>query len=257
MEVEGHLFDLTGRGVLVTGGGTGLGRHFARVMAKAGARVVLCARRVEKIQQCAEEINNSGGIAEYYQMDVTKVDSVKEAIAAGGRAGVISVVVNNAGVHSEPMLLDMTEEEWDGILATNLKGSWLVAKEAVAQMAEAGVGGSIINIASILGLAAQKGTGPYSASKAALLHLTRNMALEWAKYGVRVNSIAPGYFSTDLADDFIATELGKAMLKRIPQRRLGRHEDLSGPILLLASDASAYMTGTTVTVDGGHSMPVA
>ena len=256
MKGDDYLFDLTGKGALVTGGGTGLGRHFARELARAGARVVLCARRVDKVQQCAEEINGSGGIAEYYQMDVTDVDSVKKAIVAGSRAGVISIVVNNAGLHSVPMLLDMTEDEWDEVVATNLKGSWLVAKEAVALMAEAEVGGSIINIASILGLAAQKGTGPYSASKAAVLHLTRNMALEWAKYGVRVNSITPGYFPTDFSDSFLASELGKAMLKRIPQRRFGREEDLSGPILLLASEASAYMTGTTITVDGGHSMPV-
>lgn len=250
------LFDLTGKTALVTGGGTGLGRHFATELARAGARVVLCARRVEKIQACAEEINSGGGIAEYYPMDVTDVESVKAALKEASRSGVVSIVVNNAGINSETMMLDTTEEEWDGVMATNLKGAWLVAREAVALMSEAGSGGSIINIASILGMAAQKGTGPYSASKAALLHLTRNMALEWAKYGVRANAIAPGYFTSDMADSFLASDLGAAMLKRIPQRRLGDHKDLSGPILLLASDASAYMTGTVITVDGGHSMPM-
>jgi len=144
------------------------------------------------------------------------------------------------------------------VLATNLKGAWLVAREAVKRLAQqpAAGGGAIINIASILGTTAQKGTGPYAASKAALLQLTRNMALEWARHQVRVNAIAPGYYSSDLADDFLASDAGRAMLRRIPQRRLGELPDLTGAILLLASDASRYMTGSVVTVDGGHSIPV-
>lgn len=251
-----ELFDLTGKSALITGGGTGLGRQFARVLAAAGARVILCARRVDKIEACAAEINTAGGRAECHPMDVKHSASVAEAFDRASEGGLVDVVVNNAGVVAEPLLLQVTEEDWDNVLATNLKGSWLVAREAVRRLVDAGVGGSIINIASILGVAAQKGTGPYGSSKAAMLHLTRDMALEWAKYNVRANAIAPGYISSDMADSFLASEAGKAMLRRIPQRRLGTAEDLNGAILLLASDASAYMTGSTITVDGGHSMPM-
>ena len=251
-----QIFDLSGKSALITGGGTGLGRQFATVLAGAGARVILCARRIEKIEATANEINAGGGRAECHPMDVTDADSVQAAFDGASAAGPVSIVVNNAGINSEPSLLQMTGDEWDSVLATNLKGSWLVAKEAVQRLAGVEGGGSIINIASILGMAAQKGTGPYSASKAAVLHLTRHLALEWARYNVRANAIAPGYFASDMADSFLATDAGQAMLKRIPQRRLGELEDLSGAILLLASDASAYMTGTTITVDGGHSMPM-
>jgi NAD(P)-dependent dehydrogenase (short-subunit alcohol dehydrogenase family) len=139
---------------------------------------------------------------------------------------------------------------------TNLKGAWMVAREAVSRLAgHADTSGAIINIASILGATAQRGTGPYGASKAGLLQLTRIMALEWAKYGIRVNAIAPGYFVTDMAEDFLASDFGQSMVKRIPQRRMGKLEDLSGAILLLSSQASSHMTGTVITVDGGHSMP--
>ncbi len=250
------LFDLHGRSALVTGGGNGLGRHFAKVLATAGARVILCARQIDRIRACADEINAAGGRAEYFPMDVTDSASVVDVFDKASAGGVISIVVNNAGINSVPSLLEVSEAEWENVLATNLKGSWLVAREAVVRLVRAQTGGTIINIASVLGVAAQKGTGPYGASKAAVLHLTHNMALEWAKYNVRVNAIAPGYFSTGMADSFVATDAGQAMIRRIPQRRLGNIEDLSGAILLLASDASAYMTGSTITVDGGQSMPM-
>jgi len=252
------VFNLQGRNALITGGGTGLGRHFATVLAAAGARVVLCARRLDKIRDTAEEIMAGGGQAAAIPMDVTEAASVSAAFEQAAAQGPVTVLVNNAGVVSHPSLLAVSEEEWDQVLATNLKGAWLVAREAVRRLAEqpAAGGGAIINIASILGTTAQKGTGPYSASKAALLQLTRNMALEWARHQVRVNAIAPGYYSSDLADDFLVSDSGRAMLNRIPQRRLGELQDLTGAILLLASDASRYMTGSVVTVDGGHSIPV-
>lgn len=251
-----NLFDLSGRTALITGGGTGLGRQFARVLAGAGASVVLCARRVDKLEETAGEIRDNGGKALCVPMDITNAGQIAAGFDAAQDLGTVSILVNNAGTVAEPTLLELDESEWDSVLDTNLKGAWLVAREATRRMIDAGTKGSVINIASILGSAVQKGTGPYAASKAALIHMTRVMALEWARYGVRVNAIAPGYFATDLAADFLETDFAQNMIKRIPQRRLGDPADLSGPILLLASDASAYMTGTTITVDGGHSMAV-
>lgn len=248
------IFNLDGRTALITGGGTGLGRQFATVLAGAGATVVLCARRVEKLQQTADEINAAGGQAFCYPMDVTDATSIAAAFDQAANHGVVSILVNNAGMVAEPSLLQLDEDTWDNVQATNLKGAWLVAKEAVTRMVASETPGTVINIASALGTAVQKGTGPYSVSKAGLLHLTRNMAVEWARYGVRVNSIAPGYYATDMAEEFLGSAAGQNMLKRIPQRRLGNVEDLSGAILLLASDASAYMTGSCITVDGGHSL---
>ena len=251
-----NLFDLGGRTALITGGGTGLGRQFARVLSEAGASVVLCARRVDKLRQTADEIRESGGKAICVPMDITDSAQVSAGFDAAKEFGDVSILINNAGTVAEPSLLELDEAQWDRVLDTNLKGAWLVAREAARRMIDAELAGTVINIASILGSAVQKGTGPYSASKAALLHMTRVMALEWARYRIRVNAIAPGYFATDMAQDFLETEAAKTMIKRVPQRRLGKLEDLSGAILLLASDASNYMTGTTVTVDGGHSMAV-
>ena len=250
------IFDLDGKTALITGGGTGLGKHFAQVLSSAGATVILCARRIEKLQQTADEISAAGGSGYCYPMDITDAHSVAAAFEQAQAHGVVSILVNNAGRVAEPSLLELDEETWDNVQATNLKGAWLVAKEAVARMIASENSGTVINIASMLGIAVQKGTGPYSASKAALLHLTRTMALEWARYGVRVNSIAPGYYLTDMAEEFLESAAGQAMVKRVPQRRLGEVQDLSGAILLLASGASAYMTGSCITVDGGHSLPV-
>lgn len=249
------LFDLTGRTALVTGGGSGLGRHFAKVLAAEGATVVLSARRVDKLEATANEIIEAGGKAVCVPMDIGNGDSIKSAmLEATELCGPISIVVNNAGVVAEPSLLKLSEEEWDRVLDINLKGQWLVAREAVELIKDVEVNASIINIASILGIAVQKGTGAYAASKAALIHLTKNMAVEWARFGVRVNAIAPGYYSSEIADKFLATETGQAMIKTIPMRRFGQHENLTGSILLLASEASAYITGSTIVVDGGHSI---
>lgn len=249
-----ELFDLTGQTALITGGGTGLGRQFAITLAEAGATVVLSARRVDKLEATAVEIQQSGGKAHCCAMDVTDSDSIANAFDQASQHGTVTVLVNNAGLSTYPMLIDASEETWDKAQDTNLKGAWMVAKEAATRMIKNEVGGSIINISSALGTAIQKGTGPYATSKAGLLHLTKGMAVEWARYGIRVNAIAPGYFATDLANEFLESEPGKAMVKRIPQRRLGEHENLSGAILLLATEAGAYMTGTTITVDGGHSI---
>lgn len=249
------LFDMTGKLALITGGGTGLGRQFALTLADAGAAVILAARRVEPLRAVAAEISGAGGEAHCLALDVTDHDAVQSAFEAIDRIGVVDVVVNNAGTAGPGSLLDMTEETWDRLLDVNVKGAWRVARAAVKVMIGHERRGSIVNVASALGLVVQKGTANYPASKAALLHLTKSMAVEWARYGVRVNALAPGYFRTDLSDGYLSSDRGTAMVQRMPMRRLGETAELSGALLLLASDASTYMTGSIISVDGGLALP--
>ncbi len=247
-------FDLGGRVALVTGASGGLGLHFARTLAGAGARVAMAARRQERLEANVAAIAGAGGEAVAVAMDVTEPESVERGVAEvterfGGPA---TVVVNNSGVAASQTALDLDPAEWDRVMDTNVKGAWLVARAAAQRMVDAGVGGSVVNVASILGFRVAGRTAPYAASKAGLLHLTRSLALEWARHGIRVNALAPGYVETDLNREFFASDPGKALVARIPQRRLGRPEDLHGALLLLASDASAYMTGSALVIDGGH-----
>lgn len=251
-----NLFDLDGQTALVTGGGTGLGKQIAKTLSRAGAPVVLCARRTEKLVETAEEINSSGGEAICISTDVTDAESVGKTFDEACNGRNLSILVNNAGVASREMLLDLGESSWDLVLDTNLKGAWMVAREFARRRIASDRAGSIINIASALGIMVQKSTGSYPVSKAGLIHLTKHLAVEWARYGIRVNAIAPGYFASDMADGFLESEAGKAMIKRIPQRRFGQEGDFDGALLLLASDASRYMTGTVIPVDGGHSINV-
>jgi len=245
--------DLGGKVAFVTGASSGLGLHFAQVLAQAGAAVVAAARRYDAVSALAGEIVTRGGRSVAVRLDVRDVNAVREAVDEAEQAlGPIDILVNNSGIASSAPLLEETEKGWDSVVDTNLKGAFLVATEVARRMRAHERPGSIINIASILGLRQAASVGVYAASKAALVQLTKTMALEFARYGIRVNALAPGYIETDINRTFWATGPGMAMLKRIPQRRLGREGDLDGPLLLLASDASSYMTGAVIVVDGGH-----
>jgi NAD(P)-dependent dehydrogenase (short-subunit alcohol dehydrogenase family) len=247
-------FSLAGRTALITGASSGLGRHFARVLARAGARVAIAARRLDALEALADAIGRDGGQAHAVPLDVTDPGSVAAAIAAAGSLGPIQILVNNAGTVASKPATELAKDDWDRVIETNLTGAFLVARETAKSMRLHAEGGSIVNIASILGLRGAGQVAAYAASKAGLIHLTRVLALEWARHGIRVNALAPGYIETDLNRDFFASEAGQAMIRRIPQRRLGRMEDLDGPLLLLASDASRFMTGSVITVDGGHTV---
>ncbi|SSW66555.1 SDR family NAD(P)-dependent oxidoreductase [Achromobacter agilis] len=245
--------DLKSRTVLITGAYSGLGRHFAGVLAGAGARVALCGRRTALGEEAAAAIRAAGGQACAIGMDVTQPASVQAAFDAAAEAlGPVSVVINNAGIAVSRPALELSEDDWTGLVDVNLNGAWRVAQAAARHFIAHGTPGAIVNIASILGQRVASHVAPYAAAKAGLLHLTRALALEWARHGIRVNALAPGYIATDLNREFFASPAGEALIKRVPQRRLGQPQDLDGPLLLLASDASAFMTGSVIDVDGGH-----
>lgn len=247
-------FSLKGRRALVTGASSGFGQHFARVLARAGAEVAVAARRADRLSALVDQIVAEGGTAVAVSMDVTSRDSVNAAFEdLAARWGAADIVVNNAGVGASARALDCDDAEWTSVVDTNLRGAWMVAQEAARRMAAAKSGGSIINITSILASRVGVALAPYCASKAGLAHLTRALALEWARYGIRVNSIAPGYFSTEINADYLASEGGEKLRARVPFRRFGNYEDLDGPLLLLASDAGRYMSGAEIVVDGAHS----
>lgn len=249
-------FSLAGRVALVTGASSGLGRHFAGLLASAGATVVLAARRADKLDEAVAQIrriSGNGGEALALALDVTDAASVRAAFdTLAGRGLSVDVLVNNAGIAVSRPLLEQSEADWDGVVDTNLKGAWLVGQEAARRLVAAGRGGSIVNIASITGERVAGGVAPYCVSKAGLIQLTRAMALELARAGIRVNALAPGYVSTELNQDFLASSAGERLRARIPQQRFGRVEDLDGPLLLLASEAGAFITGSVLAVDGGH-----
>ncbi|MGD9829185.1 MAG: SDR family NAD(P)-dependent oxidoreductase [Hyphomicrobiaceae bacterium] len=247
------MFELTSKVALVTGASSGLGRHFAGVLARAGASVVLAARRRDRLETLATSIREQGGRATAVEMDVTDPASVTSAFdAAEAALGPVQVLVNNAGVPSNSWFLRTTEEEWRTVLGVNLDGVFRVGQEAARRMAAGGNGGSIVNIASILGLGVIGRLAPYAASKAAVIQLTKSMALELARDRIRVNALAPGYISTEMNSDFLVSEGGRKLLSRVPMQRAGALGELDGPLLLLASDAGSFMTGTVVAVDGGH-----
>jgi NAD(P)-dependent dehydrogenase (short-subunit alcohol dehydrogenase family) len=248
------LFSLANRTALVTGASSGLGRHFAGVLARAGATVVVAARRMDKLEEVVAEISGQGGQALAVEMDVTDdgsvvaaFDSIREAL---GRP--CDVVISNSGMSREGWFREQSEADWNAVIDTNLTGVWRVGKHATNAMIEAKVKGSIVNIASITAHRTQYMTTAYCVSKAGVDHLTRHMALENARYGIRVNAISPGYFRTAINDAYLDSEAGEAMRKRVAFRRFGEYRELDGALLLLSSEAGSYMTGSTLVVDGGH-----
>lgn len=252
------LLSLQGKRALVTGASSGLGHHFAKVLARAGAHVAIAARRMDRLAALAAEIGAAGGKAAPIALDVTDAGAVGPAFdrAEAALGGPVTIVVNNAGVPAASWFAKTTDAEWRRVLDVNLDGVFRVGREAASRMIAAKTGGSIVNIASVLGLGMLKTVAPYAVSKAGVIHLTKAMALELARDKIRVNALAPGYVETELNAEYLASDAGKRMIARVPLGRVGRLEDLDGPLLLLASDAGAYMTGSVVVMDGGQSLSI-
>jgi len=246
------LFDVSKEIILITGASQGLGRQFARVLSAHGAAVALAARQTAKLKSLENEIRERGGRAVAVQMDVTDIASIAKAIdAAEAALGPVSVLINNAGIAIEKLAVDQLESDWDAVINANLKGAYFAATEMARRMIARHQEGNIVNIASVLGTGVVKFLSPYTISKAGIIQATKAMALELAGSRIRVNALAPGYIDTEMNHDFWSTPAGEKLAKRIPQRRVGAETDLDGAIMLLASSASRYMTGSVVTVDGG------
>lgn len=249
-----NIFDLTDHVALVTGASSGLGEHFAQALAEAGAKVIVAARRVDRLESLVAKIKQAGGEAAAVAMDVTDKDSVKKAFDEATKFfGAIDVLINNAGVAKSMTFVKTQEEDWDYIIDTNLKASWRVARVFVDQLSMAGKGGSIVNVSSILGIGVGYGESLYATSKAGVIQLTRHMALELMRNNIRVNALCPGYIETEINTDYFKSERGQAYIRdNIPAKKLGQVGDLSGALLLLASDAGSFITGVALPVDGGH-----
>lgn len=245
-------FDLTGHTAFVTGASSGLGRHFAHVLGKAGAKVALAARREERLIEAVEQIEAAGGTACCVPLDVTDASAIAPAFdKAEAALGPVTILVPAAGVTARAFFTETREDQWRHVMDTNLDGVWRTCREAARRMQAHGTGGSIVIIASILSFNVVKGVSPYATSKAAIAQLTRAMALELAPDDIRVNALAPGYFSTELNEDFLRSEAGLRLVEKFPMKRLGDLPELDGPLLLLASDAGSFMTGAVIPVDGG------
>ena len=253
--MKGTLFDLTGKCVLVTGASSGLGRGMSKMLAVAGARVAVGARRVERLRDLSCEVADTGAEAFPIPLDLTDSNSIQQAIeTVESEFAPIDVLVNNAGISVDEAFVNTSREQWVRQLDTNLVGLAEISRIVAQHMIEGGRTGNIINIASILGVRVAYRASAYAASKAALISLTESMALELARSSIRVNAILPGICETELTAWMKDPKAMEAIAARIPQRRVGQAADLEGALLLLASDASAYMTGSTITVDGGHAI---
>lgn len=247
------FFELEGKTALVTGASSGLGAHFARRLAAAGCIVGIAARRQDRLQQLADTITQDGGTAMVLPLDVRDEDAIATSLSAlGARHGTPSIIVNNAGIAVPQGFLNATAMDTANTIAINQTAVWQVAQQGAKAMIDAGIAGSIINIASIAGIGQLGGAAAYGVTKAAVVQMTKLQAQELARYNIRVNAIAPGYFATDMNASFLKSEAGQTLINGIPMRRTGTADELDGVLLLLASDRSSFMTGSIIPVDGGH-----
>lgn len=246
------LFSLAGKTALVSGASSGLGEHFAQVLSAAGAEVIVAARREDRLASLVERINAAGGRASSIALDVTSRISVEQAFEEiDKRVSSLDIVVNNAGIANRPIrFVDATEEEWGAVLDVNLIGAWRIAQAAAIRMKKQG-SGTVVNTGSIYSHVSGSHKADYNVSKVAIDQLTKNMALELARSGIRVNSLCPGYFETAINEKEFGTEQGRAYVNRLVPRRTGLYQELTGPLLLLVSDAGSYVNGTSLIVDGG------
>lgn len=248
-----------GKIALITGASSGLGARFAKVLAQAGAQVVLASRRVERLKELRAEIEAAGGAAHVVELDVTDYASIKSAIAhAETEAGPIDILVNNSGVSTTQRLIDVTPDDYAYVMDTNQRGAFFVAQEAAKRMIARAKGDPkkqhrIVNIASVAGLRVLPQIGIYCMSKAAVVHMTKSMAVEWGRYGINVNAICPGYIATEINAAHFETEHGKQLIQTLPRKRLGKPEDLDGLLLFLASEESNFINGAIMTADDGQS----
>ena len=258
-----YSIDLSGRVAFVTGASSGLGAQFARTPARAGAGVVLASRRIEKLKELRARIEGEGGDAHVVELDVTDHDSIKSAVAhAETEMGSIDILVNNSGVSTTQRIQDVTPEDYDFIFNTNVKGAFFVAQEVGKRMlarsrgAAPGsfTGGRIINIASMAGLKVLPQIGAYCMSKAAVVQMTRAMALEWGKFGINTNAICPGYIDTEINHHHWQTEQGQKLVNMLPRKRVGSPEDLDALLVMLASDQSHFINGAVIAADDGFAV---
>ena len=250
-----QIFDLTGKVALVTGASSGLGERFASVLAANGAVVALVARRADRLKALQEKIAKAGGKAIAIEADVLDRKAMMRAFDETEKTfGTVTLLINNAGIAHATRALDITEAEWRKILSVDLDSVFYWAQEAARRMLAAGQKGSVINIASVAGLGVSKGIAAYATAKAGVIQLTKALAIELAFKGVRVNAIAPGWFVTDINREYLASDAGQAMKREIAMGRFGEEGDLDGTLLLLASDAGAYIAGSTIVVDGGQTV---
>ncbi|MFT7530340.1 MAG: NAD(P)-dependent dehydrogenase (short-subunit alcohol dehydrogenase family) [Gammaproteobacteria bacterium] len=251
--MKDSIFSVSGKVALVTGASSGLGAHFAKILANYGAKVVLAARRVGKTEQIVDAIRSEGGVACSVELDVTSQQSVERAFDfAQEQFGLVTIVSNNAGMADAKMAVSITESGWQKTIDTNLNGVWRVAAEAGKRMMAAAEGGSIVNTASILGLRTALAQSSYATSKAAVIQLTNSLSLEWARKNIRVNALCPGYFITEMNQDYFATEKGQNYIATTPAQRTGQLDELTAPFMLLASSAGSFVNGVALAVDGGH-----
>jgi NAD(P)-dependent dehydrogenase (short-subunit alcohol dehydrogenase family) len=248
------LLRLDGKTALVTGASSGLGHRFATVLAGAGAKLILAARRSDRLKELKRDIEARGGKAYDLAMDVTDVAYARKAIAAAERDfAPIDILINNSGVGGQKRLTEVEEEDYDQVMNTNARGAFFVAQAVARSLMARRAPGRIVNIASAAGLRPMSQIGIYSASKAALIHMTRAMALEWGRHGINVNAICPGYIETEINRDYWATEAGKKLVNMLPRKRIGKPEDLDGLVLLLASEHSHFINGAVIAADDGFS----